>query len=236
MSRRWRRVTRCAASCASRTNYSATDRLARMVPAPGTAWVDERALTRLSLKSGDVVERRPVALARRRRGDARTGQRDRIHQQPAALLMNEVDIAATGLIQTGSRVRYRLYVAGGDSCCRRLSRMGADAHRRRDRASRASAMRGPKSARHSNAPSVTSALPRWSAWFLAAVAIALAARRFLAAPSRWLRGDALPRRAADGNRAPVSAALSAARPGGECGGLRCSGLRRRRCSHHGLAI
>ena len=88
------------------------ERIAREIPAPGTAWVDDRLLTRLNLKPGDTVA---VGRARLRIAALVTQEPDSvigfINSAPR-VLMNEADIGSTGLLQAGSRVRYRLYVAG----------------------------------------------------------------------------------------------------------------------------
>ena len=165
------------------------DRLAGAVPEAGTAWLDERALTRLNLKAGDVVSvgklRLRVAALVTQEPDSSIGF---INSLPR-LLLNETDIAASGLIQTGSRVRYRLYVAGAD--------VAIEAYRTwaQTRIGAGQSIEGIRDAR----PEIRSALERAERYLglaallsvvLAAVAIALAARRFLA---RHLDGCAVMR-------------------------------------------
>jgi len=154
------------------------ERIARDVPTAGTAWVDDRALTRLNLKPGDPVVvgrlRLRVAAVVTQEPDSAIGF---INSLPR-LLMSEADIAATGLIQTGSRVRYRLYVAGDNAA--------VDAYRvwAERRIGAGQSIEGIRDAR----PEIRSALERAERFLglaalvsvvLSAVAIALAARRFL---------------------------------------------------------
>jgi putative ABC transport system permease protein len=154
------------------------ERIARETPAAGTVWVDDRLLTRLNLKPGDTLG---VGQARLRIAALVTQEPDSvigfINSVPH-LLMNEADIAASGLIQTGSRVRYRLYVAGDSAM--------VDAYRRwaQPRIGPGRSIEGIRDAR----PEIRSALERAERYLglaallsvvLSAVAIALAARRFL---------------------------------------------------------
>jgi putative ABC transport system permease protein len=88
------------------------ERVVHDAPAAGTVWVDARLLTSLNLKIGDKLKigqagLRVVALVTQE-PDSMTG----FFNSLPRLLMNEADVAATGLIQRGSRVRYIFYVAG----------------------------------------------------------------------------------------------------------------------------
>ena len=154
------------------------ERIAREIPAPGTAWVDDRLLTRLNLKPGDTVA---VGRARLRIAALVTQEPDSvigfINSAPR-VLMNEADIGSTGLLQAGSRVRYRLYVAGETPA--------VDAYRAwaQTRIGPGQTIEGIRDAR----PEIRSALERAERFLglaalvsviLSAVAIALAARRFL---------------------------------------------------------
>ena len=154
------------------------DRVAREVPAAGTAWVDDRLLTRLKVKPGDTLTvgrlRLRVAALVTQEPDSGIGF---INSAPR-LLMNEADIAASGLLQDGSRVRYRFYVAG-EMATVEAYRTWAQA-----RAGPGQTIEGIRDAR----PEIRSALERAERFLglaalisvvLSAVAIALAARRFL---------------------------------------------------------
>jgi len=86
--------------------------IANRIPTPGTAWVDEKLMIGLSLKRGDRIEV----------GASRFAVDALITQEPdysigflnlrPRVLINEVDLPATGLIQQGSRISYRLLVSG----------------------------------------------------------------------------------------------------------------------------
>ena len=83
------------------------DHVTQSIPAKGTVWVDERLLGELSIHVGDNVK---VGNARFKVSAVITHEPDRgglIFSIAPRLLMNQTDVPATGLIQPGSRVRYR---------------------------------------------------------------------------------------------------------------------------------
>ena len=88
------------------------DRRATEIPKPGTVWVDERLITRLQLQVGDAIEigmsRLPIAQIITQEPDSAIGF---INAGPR-IMINDADIDATGLVQVGSRIRYRILVAG----------------------------------------------------------------------------------------------------------------------------
>ncbi|MEO7727085.1 MAG: FtsX-like permease family protein [Burkholderiales bacterium] len=154
------------------------ERVTRDVPAAGTAWVDDRLLTRLNVKVGDTLAvgqlRLRVAAIVTQEPDSAIGF---INSAPR-VLMNETDAAATGLLQAGSRVRYRLYIAGETAV--------VDAYRAwaQSRIGPGQSIEGIRDAR----PEIRSALEKAERFLglaalvsvvLSAVAIALAARRFV---------------------------------------------------------
>ncbi|MEW9898526.1 FtsX-like permease family protein [Chitinivorax sp. PXF-14] len=81
-------------------------------PRPGEVWADDRLLGRLGIQPGAQLEV----------GDTRLRLASRIDREPDAaadvfnimprVILNADDLARTGLIQNGSRVRYRLLLAG----------------------------------------------------------------------------------------------------------------------------
>ncbi|WP_423815083.1 ABC transporter permease, partial [Pseudomonas oryzihabitans] len=76
-------------------------------PAPGEAWVEPRLLLALDAKVGDRLDigRKPLTISR-----VLTYEPDRagdFYSLTPRVLINLDDVAATGVIQPGSRVRYR---------------------------------------------------------------------------------------------------------------------------------
>ncbi|HKA42628.1 MAG TPA: FtsX-like permease family protein [Burkholderiales bacterium] len=154
------------------------DRRAETVPQPGTVWIDERLYTGLELHGGERVSVGNSAL----RVDAIV-----THEPGVALgflsgaprlLLNAADLASTGLIQAGSRVRYSLQIAGDPAAIEAYRGWAAP------RLAAGSRMEGIRDAR----PEIRSALERAERFLnlaaltsvlLAAAAIALAARRYL---------------------------------------------------------
>jgi putative ABC transport system permease protein len=154
------------------------DRRADSVPAPGTAWVDDRLYTQLGLNVGDKVEL----------GRSTFTITDLVTREPDTgigfiggaprMIINETDLAATDLVQRGSRISYRLQLAGPAEA--------VEAYRAWALTQLSSGQRieGIRDAR----PEIRSALDRAEKFLslaalvtvvLAAVAIGLSARRFL---------------------------------------------------------
>lgn len=84
----------------------------KAIPARATVWVDERLLRRLDMQVGDEVgigARRFTVAARIVKDiDQSVG----FASFAPRVLMNEADLAATELVQEGSRISYRLLIAG----------------------------------------------------------------------------------------------------------------------------
>lgn len=159
------------------------------IPRSGTVWVDERLLARLEMHVGDSI-----ALGIRRFRVAA-----RLTEEPETtvgflnlgprLIMNLADLPSTGLIQVGSRVTYRLGLTGTAQAIRDFR---AFAQARAGPGQRVEDVRDAR-------PEIRSALERAEKFlglsallsvFLAAVAVALAARRYL---KRHLDGCAIMR-------------------------------------------
>lgn len=156
----------------------APGRASRDAPAQGTVWVDERFLARLDSRVGEriglgdgefriagVIVKEPESAV----GFSNLGPR---------LMLNAADLPATGLIQPGSRIRYRLLLAGDTAA--------VEAARRelQPRLGVGQRLEGIRDAR----PEIRSGLERAESFLalaalasviLAAVAVALAARRYL---------------------------------------------------------
>jgi putative ABC transport system permease protein len=159
----------------------APDLRAQGIPAQGTVWVDQQLLETLHAHVGDVV-----ALGNRRFtiGAVITRELDRgfafVNFSPR-LMMRADELAATGLVGYGSRVTYRLLVAGDDAA---VARFAAFAHERVD----GGKLRGVAlESLNDGQPQVRATLDRAGHFLrlvalltalLAAVAIAMAAHRY----------------------------------------------------------
>jgi putative ABC transport system permease protein len=165
------------------------DAQTRETPARGTAWLDERLTTALGVKPGDSVT---LGNSRFSVGAVLTFESDRgmnFFSLVPRFMMNAEDLPATGLIQVGSRVSYRLHVSGEP---KQVSAFRAWALPK--------LARGEQLEDISNArPEVRSALERAQEFLrlaallavvLAAVAVGLSARRFM---QRHLDGCAVMR-------------------------------------------
>ena len=88
--------------------------ITREIPAPGTAWVDPSLLDALGIKIGQTLLMGDASFKVAR---VITQEPDRgagfISFSPRAMI-NQADVAATGLIQPASRTNYRFAVAGDD--------------------------------------------------------------------------------------------------------------------------
>ncbi|WP_186053713.1 ABC transporter permease [Burkholderia gladioli] len=108
---------------------SAPGRPAESIPAPGTVWADPALLDALDLKVGDAVRvgQRTFTISA-----AITRELDRgfsfVNFSPR-LMLREDELASTGLVGYGSRVTYRLLVAGPDAAVARFAEL---AHQRVD--------------------------------------------------------------------------------------------------------
>lgn len=159
------------------------------IPAAGTVWVDERLLARLGVHIGDALDigtrRLRIAAELVEEPETSVG----FFSLGPRVTLNLADLESTGLVTTGSRISYRLAVAG-DAAAVTAFRTAAGR------------LLGPgqrvedvKDAR----PEIRSALDRAEKFLglsallsalLAAVAVALAARRYL---RRHLDGVAIMR-------------------------------------------
>ncbi|HZX32393.1 MAG TPA: FtsX-like permease family protein [Rhodocyclaceae bacterium] len=151
---------------------------ARGGPAPGTVWLDERLTTALAAKPGDSLT---LGKATLRVAAMLTLEPDRginFFSVAPRLMMNIDDLPATGLVQVGSRVSYRLLAAGEP--------VAVEAFRAwvEPRLGRGERIEDTRNAR----PEIRTALERAQRFLglatlltvvLAAVAVALAARRYM---------------------------------------------------------
>lgn len=154
------------------------DAPANGIPAPGTIWIDERLATVLSAQVGDMLSVGTLAL---RVGSVLTLEPDRglnFFSVAPRLLLNNADLMATGLVQPGSRITYRLLLAGETQSVSAFRSLAEKSIGRGQRIEDA----------QNGRPEIRTALARAQAFLglsalltvvLAAVAIALASRRFM---------------------------------------------------------
>src|SRR5574337_964619 len=167
------------------------------VPPRGEAWLDERLFAALGLKPGGLVGLGNLQLRATAQVAFESDRGANFFSVLPRILINAADLPATGLIQEGSRVTWQLQVAGDPEP------VAAFRNRVKGRLERGQALESVENAR----PEVRSALDQaqrflrlaaLTAVVLAAVAVGLAARRFL---RRHLDGCAVMR--CLGARAPV---------------------------------
>nr|WP_199066487.1 FtsX-like permease family protein [Chromobacterium sp. ASV5] len=86
----------------------------KLSPAPGSAWLDARLMNRLKLKPGDKLgvgnAQLTLAAVIVREPDASVD----LYNFIPRLIFNQADLAATGLVQEGSRIRWRMLLAGDE--------------------------------------------------------------------------------------------------------------------------
>ena len=146
-------------------------------PAPGEAWVEPRLLAALDLKIGDSIEvgRLPLRLTR-----VLTYEPDRagdFYSLTPRVLINLVDLDATGVVQPGSRVGYRELWRGDPvalAAYRRAVEADLAAHQRLQDAHEGNRQLGGALDRGGHYLSLASL----TAVLLAGVAVALCAARF----------------------------------------------------------
>ncbi|MBT8063352.1 MAG: FtsX-like permease family protein [Gammaproteobacteria bacterium] len=147
------------------------------IPAPGEAWAAPRLLARLGVDTGAEVNVGNTTLRISKVLDFRPDEGWSFIDLAPTLLINDADMAATGLIQPGSRVRYRLLLAGERGAVSafkpRLEAQLSESERLQDIQDSSPQIRSAmdRSGRFLNLASLVSVL-------LAAVAVAMAARRY----------------------------------------------------------
>ncbi|NGX17424.1 FtsX-like permease family protein [Wenzhouxiangella sp. XN24] len=147
----------------------------REVPPPGEAWADPRLLARLDAQVGATVRVGRAELEISRLLDYRPDQGFSFAELAPTLLINEADVVASGLVAPGSRVSYRLLLAGDGRALQ--------AFRDRVMLGTGERLRGIDTAQ----PEIGNAVERAGRFIglaslvsalIAAVAVAMAARRF----------------------------------------------------------
>lgn len=92
--------------------FNTPDAPASGIPAPGTVWVDERLAATLGVRVGEVIE---LGDSRFKIGAILTMEPDRgasFFNIAPRLMLREDEVAATGLVQPGSRIWYTLMASG----------------------------------------------------------------------------------------------------------------------------
>jgi putative ABC transport system permease protein len=172
-----------------RLSASGPDFTPRSIPEPGTVWADERLLRRLKVNVGDTLHLGNRALRLAAQVTEEPESSAGFLNLGPRLMFNESDLASTGLIAVGSRVSYRLFVAGGEEAIEQFRKAAQAAIGLGQR------VEDIRDAR----PEIRSAMDRAQRFLglsalltviLAGVAVALAARRHL---QRHLDGCAVMR-------------------------------------------
>lgn len=148
------------------------------IPQPGSVWADERMMRRLGVKRGDTVQLGELTLQVAARIVRDVDQSVGFASIAPRILVNQADLAATGLVQEGSRINYRLLAAGD---ARRVEAWRSWVGPRLQNGEKLEDVRDAR-------PEIRTAMERASHFLglaaltsaiLAGVAIALAARRFI---------------------------------------------------------
>jgi putative ABC transport system permease protein len=156
-------------------SFDADSEIAEGVPGPGEAWADPRLLARLGVGVGTTVQLGRLELQVTRLLDYRPDQGFSFAELAPTLLINHEDVAASGLVAPGSRVSYRLLLAGEPGALA--------AFRNRVELGVGERLRGIEDAQ----PEIGNAIERAGRFIglsslvsalIAAVAVAMAARRF----------------------------------------------------------
>ncbi|MGH8255450.1 MAG: ABC transporter permease [Steroidobacteraceae bacterium] len=150
----------------------------RAIPSPGQAWPDSRLAAALGVGIGGELDVGLRALRVTRILIARPDQSSTFVEFAPALLINEADLAGSGLIQPGSRINYALLVAGPAArlaAFRRWYRQHATDSERLADVADASPQIGDASRRAGRFLALSSLV----AVLLCAVAIALSARSYV---------------------------------------------------------
>ncbi|SFU35144.1 putative ABC transport system permease protein [Nitrosomonas eutropha] len=170
-------------------NVAQSVRIAQGIPKPGTVWVGEKVIDALKVTLGDKVEVGAAELTVVSIVESEPDHSVGFVSMNPRLLMNEKDLAATRLIQPGSRISYQLLVAGEEPQVKEFR------YWIKDRLSPGERVVSIQEAR----PEIRSALDRAGKFLnlaalasvvVAAAAIALAIRRFI---QRHLDGCAVMR-------------------------------------------
>jgi putative ABC transport system permease protein len=154
------------------------DALARDIPAAGTVWLDEQLAGSLVAKPGDMIGVGDVQLRFDRVVTLEPDRGASFFSLAPRLMMNDADLPRTHLIQAGSRVTYRLLVAGAPAPVRAYAAWVRDRLGRGQRLEEVSNSRPEVRATVERAHQFLG-LVSLLAVVLAAVSVALGSRRFM---------------------------------------------------------
>ncbi len=93
-------------------DVAASELVGSSIPARGTLWADARLMQRLGLQLGDEVDLGALRLRLAARVVRDVDQSVGFASFAPRVLINSADLSASGLVQVGSRIRYRLLLAG----------------------------------------------------------------------------------------------------------------------------
>ena len=165
------------------------DQVTRDIPAVGEAWVDAPLLDALGLQLGDKVLLGDISLTLSRVVVIEPDRGAGFMNFAPRVLINQADVAASGLVQPASRVGYRLAVAGQEAAVASYVQW-ADAELKKTGTDGLAAYRGVRvESLETGRPEMRQTLDRAEKFLnlvallsalLSAVAVALAARSFAA--------------------------------------------------------
>ncbi|HTV96825.1 MAG TPA: FtsX-like permease family protein [Steroidobacteraceae bacterium] len=154
-------------------------RVTDRIPARGEAWVDARIMAELDIRVGATIRVGAASFKVTQVLDYRPDQGTGFVNLAPAVLINYGDVAATGLVQPGSRVTYAALFAGGSASVAEFrayllsSKAPGERLREVDESSRQLNSAIDRASRFLSLASLASVL-------LAAVAVAMGARRYAA--------------------------------------------------------
>ena len=157
---------------------NAPDAPAHGIPMPGSIWIDERLASALAADVGDEIHVGALKLSVAAILSFEPDRGVNFFSVAPRLLMNLADLEGTGLIQLGSRVGYRLLLAGEPHLVKSFRERASEILERGERLEDADNAR----------PEIRTALDRAQKFLgiaamlcvvLAAVAVALASRRYM---------------------------------------------------------
>ncbi|PWF45065.1 ABC transporter permease [Massilia glaciei] len=150
------------------------------IPAPGTAWVDARLLTELNLRPGDQIGLGDIRVTITRIIASEPDRGPAFMANAPRVMIGSADLAASALVQGGSYADHRLLVAGDTGAVAAYgawlkTQLGGRAGVEVETLATKSASAGETLARAASFLSLVGLLST----MLAAVAVAMAARRFM---------------------------------------------------------